>query len=88
MEYIEGIEVIKAFGRVGTFYEKYEKAILDYKKFVVKWLSSTWITMKNDIRPVSIDTAWNFACGTVSDDAWSVDHIGCKLTLFVLGIII
>ncbi len=41
MEYIEGIEVIKAFGRVGTFYEKYEKAILDYKKFVVKWLSST-----------------------------------------------
>ena len=30
---------------------------------------------ENDIRPVSIDTAWNFACGTVSDDAWSVDHI-------------
>ena len=25
---------------------KYAKAILDYKKFVVKWLSSTWITMK------------------------------------------
>ena len=46
VEYIEGIEVIKAFGRVGTFYEKYAKAILDYKKFVVKWLSSTWITMK------------------------------------------
>ena len=23
VEYIEGIEVIKAFGRVGTFYEKY-----------------------------------------------------------------
>ena len=46
MEYIEGIEVIKAFGRVGTSYEKYAKAILDYKKFVVKWLSSTWITMK------------------------------------------
>ena len=32
--------------RVGTSYEKYAKAILDYKKFVVKWLSSTWITMK------------------------------------------
>ena len=30
---------------------------------------------ENDIRPVSIDTAWNFACRTVSDDAWSVDHI-------------
>ena len=46
VEYIEGIEVIKAFGRVGTSYEKYAKAILDYKKFVVKWLSSIWITMK------------------------------------------
>ena len=46
VEYIEGIEVIKAFGRLGTSYEKYAKAILDYKKFVVKWLSSTWITMK------------------------------------------
>ena len=46
VEYIEGIEVIKAFGRAGTSYEKYSRAILDYKKFVVKWLSSTWITMK------------------------------------------
>ena len=46
VEYIEGIEVIKAFGRAGTSYKKYAKAILDYKKFVVKWLSSTWITMK------------------------------------------
>ena len=46
VEYIEGIEVIKAFGRAGTSYEKYARAILDYKKFVVKWLSSTWITMK------------------------------------------
>ena len=46
VEYIEGIEVIKAFGRAGTSYEKYAKSMLDYKKFVVKWLSSTWITMK------------------------------------------
>ena len=46
VEYIEGIEVIKAFGRAGTSYEKYSGAIHDYKKFVVKWLSSTWITMK------------------------------------------
>ena len=46
VEYIEGIEVIKAFGRAGASYEKYSRAILDYKKFVVKWLSSTWLTMK------------------------------------------
>ncbi len=46
VEYVEGIEVIKAFGRTGVSYEKYADAILSYKKFVVKWLSSTWITMK------------------------------------------
>lgn len=46
VEYVEGIEVIKAFGRAGVSYEKYADAILSYKKFVVKWLSSTWITMK------------------------------------------
>jgi hypothetical protein len=38
---------------------------------------------ENNIRPVSIDTAWNFACETVSDDAWSVDHIaGISLLAF------
>ena len=46
VEYVEGIEVIKAFGRAGVSYEKYADAILNHKKFVVKWLSSTWITMK------------------------------------------
>ncbi len=46
VEYIEGIEVIKAFGRSGVSYEKYAGAINDYKTFVVKWMSSTWVTMK------------------------------------------
>ena len=46
VEYIEGIEVIKAFGRAGVSYEKYASAITDYRTFVTKWLSSTWVTMK------------------------------------------
>lgn len=46
VEYIEGIEVIKAFGRSGVSYEKYANAINDYKTFVVKWMTSTWVTMK------------------------------------------
>ena len=46
VEYIEGIEVIKAFGRAGVSYEKYAKSITDFRTFVVKWLSSTWITVK------------------------------------------
>lgn len=46
VEYIKGIEVIRAFGRSGVSYEKYADAITDYKTFVVRWMSSTWVTMK------------------------------------------
>ena len=46
VEYIEGIEVIKAFGRAGVSYDKYARAITDFRTFVVKWLTSTFVTMK------------------------------------------
>ena len=46
VEYIEGIEVIKAFGRAGVSYEKYADAITDFRTFVIKWLTSTFATMK------------------------------------------
>lgn len=46
VEYVEGIQVIKAFGRSGTSYEKFSKAITEYRTFVVKWLLSTLTTMK------------------------------------------
>ena len=46
VEYVEGIEIIKAFGRAGVSYEKYAAAINDFRIFVVKWLSSTFATMK------------------------------------------
>ena len=46
VEYVEGIEVIKAFGKTGVSYEKFARAICDYRDFVIEWLKSTWITMK------------------------------------------
>ena len=46
VEYIEGIEVIKAFGKSGGSYKKYANAVLEYKEFVIEWMRSTWITMK------------------------------------------
>lgn len=46
VEYVEGIEVIKAFGRTGMSYEKFSNAVVDYKNFVIQWMSSTWVTMK------------------------------------------
>lgn len=46
VEYVEGIEVIKAFGRSGASYEKLANSIQEYKNFVIQWMSSTWITFK------------------------------------------
>ena len=46
VEYIEGIEVIKAFGKTGVSYEKYAGAIMDYRNFVIEWMKDTWVTMK------------------------------------------
>jgi len=46
VEYVEGIEVIKAFGKTGISYEKYAGSIRDYRDFVIEWLKSTWVTMK------------------------------------------
>lgn len=46
VEYIEGIEVIKAFGRAGTSYEKYSSAIDEYRSFIIEWLKGTCVTMK------------------------------------------
>ena len=46
VEYVEGIEVIKAFGKSGVSYEKFAGAITDYRDFVIEWLKSTWVTMK------------------------------------------
>ena len=46
VEYVEGIEVIKAFGKAGVSYEKFAGSITNYKDFVIEWMESTWITMK------------------------------------------
>ena len=88
VEYIEGIEVIKAFGRAGTSYEKYSKAILDYKKFVVKWLSSTWITMKITFALFPSTLPWNLAGRSVSDNsrtAYDIPAGACSDAVHVHG---
>ena len=46
VEYIEGIEVIRAFGKAGSSYKKYADAVLEYKGFVIDWMRSTWVSMK------------------------------------------
>lgn len=45
VEYVDGIEVIKAFGRSGASYEKYASAVDSFKEFTLDWFRSTWKMM-------------------------------------------
>jgi ATP-binding cassette subfamily B protein IrtA len=45
VEYVEGIEVIKAFNQSAVSYEKFEKAVRSFKEYTLDWFHSTWKQM-------------------------------------------
>lgn len=45
VEYVEGIEVIKAFNQSSSSYEKFAKAVQSFKDYTLKWYQSTWKLM-------------------------------------------
>lgn len=45
VEYVEGIEVIKAFNQSSSSYEKYAKAVQSFKDYTLNWYKSTWKVM-------------------------------------------
>lgn len=45
VEYIEGIEVVKAFNQTSSSYEKFSKAVSSFKDYTVEWYKSTWKLM-------------------------------------------
>lgn len=45
IEYIEGIEVVKAFNQATSSYEKFSKAVESFKDYTVAWYQSTWKLM-------------------------------------------
>lgn len=45
VEYIEGIEVVKAFNQTSGSYAKFADAVRDFKEFTLAWFKSTWVTM-------------------------------------------
>ncbi len=42
IEYVNGMEVVKVFGRDGESYQKYEKDIKDYRDFTLAWYKVCW----------------------------------------------
>ncbi|MEY8333595.1 ABC transporter ATP-binding protein [Lachnospiraceae bacterium 47-T17] len=45
VEYVEGIEVVKAFNQASSSYEKFAKAVSSFKDYTVAWYQSTWKLM-------------------------------------------
>lgn len=45
IEYVEGIEVVKAFNQSTSSYEKFVEAVESFKGFTLDWFRSTWKTM-------------------------------------------
>lgn len=45
VEYVEGIEVVKAFNQSSSSYEKFAKAVTTFKDYTVAWYKSTWKLM-------------------------------------------
>ena len=45
IEYVEGIEVVKAFNQSTSSYEKFVGSVKSFKDFTLAWFKSTWKTM-------------------------------------------
>ncbi len=45
VEYIEGIQVVKAFNQASDSYEKYAEAVRSFKDYTMDWFKSTWVGM-------------------------------------------
>ena len=45
IEYVEGIEVVKAFNQSTSSYEKFVGAVQSFKDFTLAWFRGTWKTM-------------------------------------------
>lgn len=45
IEYVEGIEVVKAFNQSTSSYEKFVNAVRSFKEFTLAWFKSTWKSM-------------------------------------------
>lgn len=45
IEYVEGIEVVKAFNQSTSSYEKFVNAVQSFKEFTLAWFKSTWKSM-------------------------------------------
>lgn len=75
IEYVEGIEVVKAFNQSTSSYEKFVGAVESFKGFTLDWFRSTWKTMNLMLAIMPDDARWRAPCRTFAESCRS-DHAG------------
>lgn len=56
IEYINGMEVVKVFNKVGESYKRYQKDVCDYRDFTLNWYKACWpwMAIYNSLLPCTI----------------------------------
>jgi ATP-binding cassette subfamily B protein len=56
VEYVEGIEVVKAFNQASASYDKFENAVTSFRDYTLEWFRSTWkaLNLGGAILPTSL----------------------------------
>lgn len=65
IEYVNGIEVIKAFGRSASSYEKFARAVHAYSRSYIDWMAhcQIWADLGLSILPATLVTVLPVGCG-------------------------
>lgn len=89
VEYIEGIQVVKAFNQTSRSYAAYTDAVRSFKEFTLGWFKSTWVGMNLafSILPTTLLGAlpcglWLYQAGQVAPTEMAMAFV---LALAVVG---
>ena len=63
VEYVEGIEVVKAFNQASSSYEKFTGAVRSFKEFTMAWFESTWKSMNLCFAILPTTLLWTLPVG-------------------------
>ena len=88
VEYIEGIEVVKAFNQASSSYEKFVQAVASFRDFTMAWFKSTWVPMNLTFSILPTTLLGTLPVGIALYLSGSLDPAGLALCLMLaLGIV-
>lgn len=88
VEYVEGIEVVKAFNQTASSYEKFTDAVYSFRDFTMAWFKSTWVPMNLTFSILPTTLLGTLPAGTALYISGALDGAELALCLMLaLGIV-